>query len=271
MSYKRNHIKQKINNAKPKRPVFTRLWFWIAILIVIIIICGFYFLFFYQGLQVENVIISGNNKVLAQNLKNTVEKGINEKVLWFLDSKSILFINKNRLNTEILKDFPVIDKTTIVQKFPQTLLINVEERKPIGDYCDSKQGCFLIDKSGVVFEPAQEDSQNVLTIKQILENKSIYAGEDVVNEKIINGILEIQKDLRNNFQIDLKTALLADPIRLDITTNENWQIYFSIDPDSDIKTQLTKLNLLLNGDITQTVRKTLQYIDLRFKDRAYYK
>jgi hypothetical protein len=58
---------------------------------------------------------------------------------------------------------------------------------------------------------------------------------------------------------------------MDTTINEGWQIYFSLDPDSDINTQLVKLNLLLSGEIPLENRKNLEYIDLRFKDRAFYK
>jgi hypothetical protein len=41
--------------------------------------------------------------------------------------------------------------------------------------------------------------------------------------------------------------------------------------DSDLDLQITKLNLLLKNEVSESARKTLQYIDLRFKDRAYYK
>jgi hypothetical protein len=60
-------------------------------------------------------------------------------------------------------------------------------------------------------------------------------------------------------------------LRLDIKTNENWQIYFDLNSMSDTDLKIAKLNLLLNGEITPEIRKNLQYIDLRFKDRAYYK
>ena len=87
----------------------------------------------------------------------------------------------------------------------------------------------------------------------------------------MNDIYKIQKDLKDNFQINLTEALITSPIRLNVTTGEGWQIYFNLQGNPDINSQITKLNLLLNGDITPTIRKTLQYIDLRFQDRAFYK
>ena len=84
-------------------------------------------------------------------------------------------------------------------------------------------------------------------------------------------IYEIEKNLKDNFQINLSDALISTPIRLDIKTGEGWQIYFNTDTDSDITSQLTKLDLLLQKEISAESRQSLQYIDLRFKDRAYYK
>ena len=59
---------------------------------------------------------------------------------------------------------------------------------------------------------------------------------------------------------------------MNVTTDGGWQIYFNVGSgDPDIDSQITKLNLLLNETINPDARKTLQYIDLRFKDRAIYK
>ena len=53
-----------------------------------------------------------------------------------------------------------------------------------------------------------------------------------------------------------------------MNTSKNWQIYFDLSSDSDINSQLTKLNLLLNGGISADDMKNLHYIDFRPKDRA---
>ena len=81
----------------------------------------------------------------------------------------------------------------------------------------------------------------------------------------------MDKDLRDKFKINLREAMITTPIRLDMQTSENWNIYMDVGPDSNTDMQLTKLNLLLSGDITPETRKNLEYVDLRFKDRAYYK
>ena len=62
--------------------------------------------------------------------------------------------------------------------------------------------------------------------------------------------------------------MISTPFRLNIETSENWEIYFNLDSETDL--QIAKMNLLLKDEIPVSVRKTLQYINLRF-NRAYYK
>lgn len=272
MSFRKNHVKHRINRLRPKKSIFKMLWFWILVLVIILTGTCTYFAVFYPGLQICNINISGNQKINTNDIKNIISRDIDQKLLGILPTKSILLVNENTLQKDILKDFPVIGKVTFQRQFPQTISCQVEERAMIGVYCDNSQKCFLIDKSGVIFQDIVPEilSSNYFIVRQE-ENKNSVIGESVVTDKIINTILNIQKDLKDNFQIDIKEALLSTPTRLNIKTGENWQIYFDTENIEDVDLQLEKLNLLLKGDITQEIRKTLQYIDLRFKDRAYYK
>ncbi|MCX6718383.1 MAG: FtsQ-type POTRA domain-containing protein [Candidatus Staskawiczbacteria bacterium] len=265
MSYRKKHIKVKIHKIKPKKSILKNKWFWIAILFLAVIIFAFYFLFFYPGIQVKNIEISGNQKIQSQDIKNLVSHSV--------DSKSIFFINSGKISKEILEKFPAIEKVAVNKNFPQTLALDIAERKSVGAYClsasseQANNNCFSIDKNGIVFETAEGNPDN-LTIMQTGENKDVFIGQEAVAENIIDAIYKIKKILKDNFQIDLKTALVASSAKLDITTKENWQIYFDLGPDSDVNSQIVKLNLLLDKGISQDSRKNLRYIDLRPKDRA---
>ena len=97
----------------------------------------------------------------------------------------------------------------------------------------------------------------------------MFIGEKVIEEDIINIILKIKKGLEDNLQISVEEAIISSPLRLDIKTSEKWKIYFNL--GSDIDMQVIRMNLLLSKEIPADARKNLEYIDLRFKDGAYYK
>ena len=283
-SYRKKHIKGKIHRIKhprnARKSIFIRPWFWIIILFLAISASVFYFFLFYSGIQVKNIIISGNQKIASKDIENLISDNINNKILsirapfgsWNLDSKSIFLIDNDRIEKDILQKFPVIEKVEINKHFPQNLILNVTERKSFGAYCQNNNQCFSIDQNGIIFEQLSVIPDHFVIVRQIFEDKQVFTGEEVVAQNIINVIYQIEKNLKDNFQIDLKEALITSPIRLDVKTSENWKIYFDLDVSSDINLQLTKLNLLLNGGIPAEPggysRKNLRYINLIPKDRA---
>jgi cell division septal protein FtsQ len=268
-NYRKNSIKSKIHRVKPKKSIFKMIWFWIAVLTFIIIFAGLYFFFFFPDIQVKNISVSGNQKVNAEELKNLVSDNTNNKILGLVDSRSIFLASNKKISKKVLDKFPEIEKTTINKSFPQTLKINIVERKPIGVFCSSENGnCFFIDANGIIFEPVAEPSADSIIVRQNVNNSQVAMGKRVVERNIMDLISRVKKDLKDNFQIGLKTATVASDTRLNMVTSENWQIYFDISANSDVESQIKKIDLLLKGEIPQEKRKNLRYINLMPKDRA---
>jgi len=197
-----------------------------------------------------------------------VSNDIKIKILYFINSKSIFLINTGKINKEIMNKFPEVGKVDISRDFPQTLTLKITERKPIGAYCKSDNSCFSIDNSGIIFESLSGPSADTTILRQTINDSQAIVGQKIIAKNIIDTIFKIQKLLKDKFKIDLKEALIADSSRLDITTSENWKIYFDLNQNSDIEMQITKLSLLLNEGISADSRKNLRYINLSPKDRA---
>jgi len=241
-----------------------------------VVLSALYFSLFYSGVQIKNILVSGNDKVRLQDLKSTVSENSSTTLfkLWNFKiiSDSIFLADNNKIEKQVLQKFPKIETANVNKKYPQTLELQIAERKPVAVFCDNNEnGCFLIDNTGVIFETSNDLSGDFVIVRQALENKNSYVGDNIVAKNTVSDILQIQKDLKDNFNISISEALISSPIRLNVKTAGNWQIYFDLSGESDINSQLLKLNALLGGDINPSVQKTLQYIDLRFKDRAYYK
>lgn len=272
MSYRKKHIKTKIGSIKPRKSIFKKIWFWLAVLFFIIAGSVFYTCLFYSGIQVKNISISGNEKISEQELKNFVLERANTGLINFANiniwSRSILLVNNSLLRKSILEKFPIIEKLDIKKDFPNSIILGITERKPIGVFCTQDEKCFLIDQSGIIFEPVSFASENITVVRQLISSAEVFTGEEAVSQNMITAIYNIQKSLKDNFKIDLAEALVTSPVRLNVKTNENWQVYFDLSSGSDIGAQITELNLLLGQEITEDGRKNLRYIDLRPKDRA---
>lgn len=275
MSYRKKHIKSKIHKIKPKKSVLRSGLFWLIILILAIIIAGVYFFLFYPGVQIKNIIISGNQRVATNDIENFISADISNKILGIaglqIVSKSIFLMNNSRLSEAIVNKFPTIESVEITKNFFKTIIFKVNERISTSIFCPSldgeKSNCYLMDSSGTVFESVRALPENMLVVRKLI-NKQIFIGEKVVQQSIIDLILKVEKNLRDSFKINLSEALIASSARLNLKTSENWQIYLNLNENYNIESQLLRLNLLLNGGISANERKNLRYIDLRAKDKA---
>lgn len=248
--------------------------FWYSFAVLIIAAAAIYFLLFFPKFQVQNINVAGNQKINTEEVKNIIGNLATKKFIelgsWNISSKSIFLVDTGDIQNQIASSYPIIKKVTINKKLPQDLNAQIEERSQFATFCQSDK-CFVIDEAGVIFEDSPNNPENAFIVRQNQDINELFLGERVVQENLMTTISEIEKNLKDNFQITLTEALISTPIRLDVKTGENWQIYFDIDENSDIGLQLTKLNLLLKDELSTELRQKLEYIDLRFKDRAYYK
>jgi len=256
--------------------VFFRLWFWTLALLLASVSLAFYLPVFYPGFQVKNIVILGNDKIKTQDLERIVLENANTGLVDFgwlkIISRSIFLVDLQKIDKEILDKFPVIESIKTSKNLPQTLAVDVAERKAVGIYCplasSEQPRCFLIDQNGVVFEPEDNLQQGLVIVRQAIGDPEVFTGENVIQKSIMETIYKIEKNLEDKFQINLREALIASSTKLDIKTSENWQVYFDLSESADINMQITKLDLLLEKEISSENRKNLRYINLIPKDRA---
>jgi cell division septal protein FtsQ len=277
LSYRKHHVKSKIKKLRPKKSILKNKWFWFLTFAGITFFAVLYFIFFSKYFSINNVLISGNKDIKSEDILQISNEDIIKELFsigsWSVSTKSIILVNSSSIKQNILNKFPKIKEVLVTKKLFQTLNIEIKERNAVAIFCKEGQtppkDCYFIDESGIIFEELKElQNKFVIIRKNDLSNESIF-GNEAVEKKIIEAIIKIQKVLNDNYNVDIIDALITSPFRLNIKTAENWEIYLAT--DSDLNMQITKLDLLLKEEITQEARKTLQYIDLRFKDKAYYK
>jgi cell division protein FtsQ len=250
---------------KKKKSILKNRFFWWGILTVILIGGIFYFFFFFEIFQIKKIEITGLEKTPIEKIKTITKKNA-ENMIFFFKTKSIFLVNLNKIKKEILKNFPQVEKIDLKRKFPDTLLLQITERKPVAIFC-GKINCFFIDKEGISFE-ATERKQDFILLKKNIDQE-INLGEKIIEEKKLSKILEVQMKLKNELKIFSEEILLISEERFNIKTSEGWQIYFNF--QEDLGWQLTKLKAVLEKEILPEKRKDLEYIDLRFGNFAPYK
>jgi cell division septal protein FtsQ len=278
MSYRKRHVKTSLNRAKyqksAEKPIYKKLWFWILCLGFIGFFLISYFCIFYSGVQIENITISGNQRVSTQDLDNFINENINIKIISLgniqVNSKSIFLISSSKLSRKISESFPAIENVKINKKFMHGLDFSIIEKSVAAVFCadNNSQECYFIDRNGIMFEKISSISENTIIITQSVNEEKVSLGEVAVSKNIMETILKIEKNINDKFQLRLSKAYLASPIKLEIITSENWKVYFSLDNDYSVDTQLDNFDSLLTNGLSEWERSNLRYVNLIPKGKA---
>ncbi len=281
----RVRVKRPIYIKRKKTSVFKKKWFWNIIILVFIFTAFFYFLGFSQVFLLKTVKIQGNETISSENIEAAALENAKD-FLPIFSSKSIIFIDKSHLAQVLKNIFSRISSVKIKKRLPATLEVMVRERIPVAILC-AKTSCYLIDEGGVVFKEvsAQVTQETGLVFEGLKNGSDEAAGlpwfEDISFEgKIILGEralepIEVKKFLAISEGLSavpgLQMAKLKkiDPKRADVILQEGWQIFFNL--DDQISYQINNLKLILEKQIKSQDRPKLEYIDLRFGSRIYYK
>ena len=270
---------RKPHRFKRKKPVVKNRFFLSAFFIFILFIAVSYFLFFSDFFQIKEVIVSGNKKVLKEEIVRVAE---NEflKAKSFFPVKNILLVNLGEIKENILNSFPQIAEIQIGRKLPRTLVFTILERKGVAEFCKAfelftkeesqalYQKCFLLDEEGIVFEEVLKDSLFLPKIKNPNLEFQLGLGQKIIDKELLSGILDIFSQLKD-LNIETKEFLIVSEERINVKTLDNWEIYFN--PKEDLNWQLTKLKAVLEKDIPSERRNELEYIELRFGNLAPFK
>ena len=222
---------------------------------------------FLNFFQIKQIKISGNQKVVKENLE-TIIKGLIEKKILFFPSKSIFLINSDQVKKQILIAFPLISSIDFKKELPDSLILEIEERKRVAVFVQNDKN-FFIDKQGVIFEEIPKTECKTFKLKNLILNESLDLGNKVIDTAKISQIFNIKSDLRSSLGIITDEVVIVSEQRFNFTTADGWDIYFN--PQNNIDWQIVKLKEVLEQEIPNENRGLLEYIELRFGNFAPYK
>lgn len=251
---------RKPHRIKKKKSILKSRVFWQVILVLIVVSGLFYLVSFSPFFQITKVEIRGNEKISDQEIKEIIHPYVKHQII-FWQTRNIFLANLKETNNSLLEKFPEIVQVELKRSFPKTLIISIQERKPVAIFKHYDRQ-FLIDKEGIVFKEFIEGQESgYLQIEGLIFEGEIKLGRQVIEKEIMTKILEIKQELSRK-EIPIIAAVIASKERLNVKTLENWEIYFNL--REDITKQIFNLGIVLREKIPLERRKTLEYIDLRF-------
>ena len=158
-----------------------------------------------------------------------------------------------------------IGLATAKKDFPKTIEIKFPQNEPWLLYC-SELDCYYVSDKGFLIDRAPKFSQNPLP-EIIVGERNAKIGDQIATGKQIIFLRNTLQTLAK-LNIQVTSVSFGEKSEVTIVTSENW--YLRMTDNMNIQVSLNDLRLLLEQKIKEN-RQNLDYIDMRYPNKAYYK
>jgi cell division septal protein FtsQ len=266
ISVLRNH------RAKKRRQVLRKFLLWLLFPIfgaggiALILLLSPYF-------HIRHISVTGNSAVPKEDIIRYTERVLSGAVFGLFPERNMFVFPSVRMEERILRAFPLVASADILLAWrSKEITITVSERASWGLYCRHvSEPCFYIATDGVLLGTAPRLSgSSIVRIIDIRENQPerIAGAVGIEHQKALR-IQHIAGRLKSAYQLESKEIILGRGFneRTELYTAEGWYILY--DEKTNIARALENLDLVLSQQIED--RAKLEYIDVRFAGKVFYK
>jgi len=254
------------NKRKIKRNWKPILW---LIFVVVLIVILAYILFFSPYLKINHINAQGTEKVKSSDLTAAASDCLQGRFFKIFPKNNFFLVSGSIIENSLKEMFKDAKNIAVVKKFPASMTISASDRQKILVYC-SLEKCFWVDEEGVIFEEAPEiyGGKNI-TLKDN-SGRQVSLGDKVLED---NFILFLQNagpvvSGKNNLNIVNYEISAYPTATISAITSDGWKIIFDL--GAGLESQADTLQAVLDEKIKDQ-RSQLDYVDLRARNRVYYK
>ncbi len=228
--------------------------------------------------NVSDITISGAKDMNEEVIKRSLEAVLDDGSYRVLSRRNIFLYPQANLEEVLVQSFPLIKSARITRPsmLATTLVVTIEEREPFARWCTNDDtGCYLMDESGFIYTSIPENT-GTTTPQTTPSTLYVFKGDidsstDPVGQWFVQahlpGLLSLLKFVgQAGF-----TVLGAEVDGQDILVRlkEGFVLKASFGADANMLAK--NLELVLSSDVLKGKSDSLEYVDLRFGNRVYYK
>lgn len=209
---------------------------------------------------------------LADDIRRYVQ-GVIEDDATIRGKTNIFLVPRTKLERDIPSTFPVVHTVQILRKLPSTVRVVVQEKVPVvllfagGTY-------YALDPAGVAFEivPVERLPDNTLPVlRDERPDARVELGQAVLPVNVLSALHDLVSALPERFRVTAKEitipAIGSEEVR--VRTHEGWLLL--LDTRRPLAEQFAVLEKIFAEEIDDAERRTLEYVDLRVRGKAFFK
>lgn len=237
--------------------------------LTVVLLFWAYTLFVTPFFTIQSIEVFGLNKMQPQEIKDRIAAYIKQKRWGILPRDNIFLLPTSSIATYFKNDARIATIHAQKNYRQRSLTVTIEERIPI--YILSlPDRAFAIDKEGIALIPLSIPvPQGALPMILDTRQREATLGAKVIADTEIALFNTLNNELTRLAPFTRVTIGEPSPEAVTFTMEEGFALYLNLMDDP--KAQFERLRVLLTLKIKPEKRKQLQYIDLRFGERVYYK
>lgn len=263
----------KRRDQDKKVPIFFRLFFYFLSLSFFGV--AIYVLFFSPFLKINRITLEGTQELKYQDVLDDINSFLKGRYFGVIPRNNIILVSPKIIGKHLTGRFKKIRQAEVKKIFPDALEVKIQERKSLLVLC-SGGPCYIVDEKGYAFngvdlESSQVKENNLIKIVD-LNAKPVDLEQKVLDETYVRFALDLKDRLAKDAGIEIFDEGYTNPRisgDIQVKTREGWDIYFNTAAPLDKSIKNLKIFLEENKNLRENNK--LEYVDLRVKNKIYYK
>lgn len=234
-------------------------------------------------LKINRVVVTDTQVVDPQAVGVLVAKIVDQRAFLIFPRNHLLWYPAEEITTSLKGEFPRILGVKLTADFNHDLIIEVRERTPLLLFCTGGENdCYFVDETGLAYTQAPFFSPGVfLTWQASTTDQTVpfRVGEATVVRRLLDSQILLERALEQvwgrRFRLveveslpDGDFAFTVSP-RYRVASSSKWRVLIDAErsPVDLAANFFTALSVMADRSATAT----LQYVDLRFGEKVFYK
>jgi len=289
MLFKKRTLRSSKKTRERRRTLALRAL--VAVVIIIVAIGGFSWASHWSEITIQDIRILGSLAFTDEDIREYIEGEITGRYWGMLSRANVFLYPKWGIESGLLNAFPKLSNVDVSFHDFQSITTYIEERKPHYLWCGEElpeendavlRQCYFLDLNGIIFTQAPYFSGNVYfefygsVLGQSVREENIHEpplGFSFLPEEEFRRVIAFRNSLAS-FNIQAQKFIARDEGDYEFVIENGAKILFNKEQDFDVL--LNNLDAALeteelNEEDLTGEDSSLEYLDLRFNNRVFYK